>query len=91
MTTTLADVQTQVHEMAQNHRDYLVRTDDIHFVNLEQVVINGELHPVMPHAQRFISNRLCIPYQYLSRCPASLQAKNMNFDVATVSRTPSFK
>ena len=79
MTTTLADVQTQVQQMAQNHRDYLVRTEDIHFVNLEQVVINGELHPVLPHAQRFIANRLGVPYQYLNRCPASLQAKNMNF------------
>ena len=78
MTTTLADVHETVHQMAENHRDYLVRTDDIHFVNLKQVVISGELHPIMPHAQRFISNRLGIPHQYLNRCPASLQAKNLN-------------
>jgi hypothetical protein len=76
--TNLGEVATIVEQNAQTHRDQLVRSDDIHFVNLEQIVINGELHSVLPHAGRLISNRLGVPHQYLNRCPASLQAKNLN-------------
>jgi hypothetical protein len=76
--STLGEVAETVEQMATTHRDQLIRSDDIHFVNLEQVVINGELHTVLPHAQRLISNRLGVPHQYINRCPASLQAKNMN-------------
>jgi hypothetical protein len=76
--TNLGEVAEIVEHMANTHRDQLVRSDDIHFVNLEQLVINGELHPVMPHAQRLISNRLGVPHQYINRCPANLQAKNLN-------------
>jgi hypothetical protein len=76
--STLGEVAEIVEQNAKNHRDQLVRSDDIHFVNLEQVVINGELHQVLPHAQRLISNRLGVPHQYINRCPSGLQAKNLN-------------
>jgi hypothetical protein len=76
--STLAHVAETVEQMAKTHRDQLVKSEDFHFVNLGQVVINGELHPVLPHAGRLISNRLGVPHQYLNRCPASLQAKNLN-------------
>ncbi len=76
--TNLGEVAAIVEQNAQTHRDQLVKSDDIVFVNLEQVVINGELHHVLPHAQRLISNRLGVPHQYLNRCPSSLQAKNLN-------------
>jgi hypothetical protein len=76
--STLGEVAEIVEQNAQTHRDQLVRSDDIHFVNLEQLVINGELHRVLPHAGRLISNRLGVPHQYLNRCPSGLQAKNLN-------------
>jgi hypothetical protein len=34
---------------------------------------------VAPTAQRLLSNRLRVPYSYLSRCPAELQARNLNY------------
>jgi hypothetical protein len=76
--STLGEVAQIVEQNAKTHRDQLVRSDDIHFVNLGQVVIRGQLHSVLPHAGRLISNRLGVPHQYLNRCPESLQAKNLN-------------
>jgi hypothetical protein len=34
---------------------------------------------VAPSAQRLLSNRLRVPYSYLSRCPEELQARNLNY------------
>jgi hypothetical protein len=34
---------------------------------------------IMPSAQRLLSNRLRVPYSYLSRCPSELQARNLNY------------
>ncbi len=82
--TTFGDVHEVVKKMSASNRDELVRCDDLHFVNLENVIINGEMHPILPHAQRLIANRLSIPHQYLQKCPANLQAKNMNHWVGTL-------
>jgi hypothetical protein len=76
--STLGDVAKIVEQNAQTHRDELVKSEDLHFCNLSQVVVNGVLHPVLPHAQRLISNRLGVPHQYINRCPGGLQAKNLN-------------
>ncbi len=40
--------------------------------------ISGEAHAVRPVAQRSISARLGIPYQYLKKCPQDIQAQNLN-------------
>ncbi|MBF0439942.1 MAG: DUF945 domain-containing protein [Magnetococcus sp. YQC-3] len=78
MPTTLGELHKHVREISLDHHDSIVSADDVHFANLEQVIINGQLHPILPHAQRLISNRLGVPHQYLQRCPPSLQAKNLN-------------
>ena len=34
---------------------------------------------VLPQAQRLLANRLRVPFTYLDRCPADLQAENLNY------------
>ena len=78
--TTLAKVSDRVHEMSQNCFDKNVTVADISFDNLETVRIgNTQTHQLMELAQRSISYRLGIPYQYLKKCPQDIQALNMNY------------
>ena len=41
--------------------------------------VAGKQVEVAPSAQRLLSNRLRVPFSYLSRCPANLQAENLNY------------
>lgn len=76
--TTLEKVYDQVDRMSQNCYDQTIDVDHISFDSLEILRIGGEPHRVRPVAQRSISNRLGIPYQYLKKCPEDLQAWNLN-------------
>jgi hypothetical protein len=49
------------------------------FDSLTQMWVAGKQIEVAPSAQRLLSNRLRVPYSYLSRCPAELQAANLNY------------
>jgi hypothetical protein len=49
------------------------------FDSLTQMWVSGKQIEVAPTAQRLLSNRLRVPYSYLSRCPAELQARNLNY------------
>jgi hypothetical protein len=40
--------------------------------------ISGKEVEVLPSAQRLFANRLRVPHSYLVRCPAELQAENLN-------------
>ena len=40
--------------------------------------IGGVGVEVLPQAQRLLANRLRVPFTYLERCPADLQAENLN-------------
>jgi hypothetical protein len=78
-TTTLENVINQVHQSSINHFDETVPVRDMHFDSLKQMWISGEPVVVAPTAQRLFSNRLRVPYSYLSRCPEDLQARNLNY------------
>ncbi len=41
--------------------------------------VSGKQVEVAPSAQHLLSNRLRVPYSYLSRCPENLQARNLNY------------
>ena len=78
--TTLAKVSDSVHEMSKHCFDKNVTVADISFDNLETVRIgNTQTHQLRGIAQRSISYRLGIPYQYLKKCPPDIQALNMNY------------
>ena len=76
--TTLGKVFDRVDELSSACYDQNIDVPDISFDNLETVLIAGEPHPVKPVAQRSLSNRLGIPYPYLTRCPSDVQALNLN-------------
>lgn len=76
--TTLGKVFDRVDAMSANCYDQNIDVPEISFDNLDVVRISGQPHPLRPVAQRSISNRLGIPYPYLRRCPADIQAMNLN-------------
>ena len=76
--TTLGNVREHVERKAMDHWDNNVPVDDIQFDSLQRVMINGNEHPIKPAAQRGISNRLGIPFNYLQKCDYDLQAENLN-------------
>ena len=77
--TTLEKIYDRVDAMSANCIDHNVDVDEISFDSLDVLRIGGEPHPVRTVAQRAISNRLGIPYQYLKKCPEDIQAGNLNY------------
>ncbi len=59
--------------------DMNINVADISFDDLESVNIGSDTHTLGKIAQRSISNRLGIPYQYLKKCPPDIQSTNMNY------------
>jgi hypothetical protein len=79
MTSTLGEVMDQVVAMSANCHDSLVPVDQISFESLDTVRIDGSCYGMRPLAQRGIANRLKVPYPYLNRCPAELQARQLQY------------
>jgi len=86
-TTTLENVITEVHQNSINNFDETLPVQEMSFDSLNQMWISGKQIDVAPSAQRLLSNRLRVPYSYLSRCPEDLQARNLNFWIEQESRT----
>lgn len=78
-TATLEKVIDVVHQQSINHFDEVIPVQDMEFDSLTQMWISSRRVEIMPSAQRLLSNRLRVPYSYLSRCPAELQARNLNY------------
>ena len=78
-TATLETVITEVHRQSANHFDEIVPVREMAFDGLNQMWVSGRRVEILPSAQRLLSNRLRVPFSYLSRCPAELQAKNLNY------------
>ena len=77
--TTLGNVFNRVHALSENCHDKFIPVDDIEFDDLDSVKIAGEPHPLKTIAQRAISWRLGIPFQYLKNCPPEIQSVNLNY------------
>jgi len=77
--TTLEKVFNRADALSQNCFDQNVNVSDISFDNLNSVNIAGEPHPLKAIAQRSISWRLGIPFQYLRKCPPEIQSMNLNY------------
>lgn len=76
---TLETVINEVHQQSANYFDEIVPVQDMEFNSLTQMWVSGRPVEIMPSAQRLLSNRLRVPYSYLSRCPDELQARNLNY------------
>ena len=77
--TTLGKVFDRVDAMNQHCYDNLVDVSDISFDSLDAVKMGSDLHPLKTIAQRSITWRLGIPFQYLRKCPAEIQSVNLNY------------
>jgi hypothetical protein len=77
-TTTLGNLIEQVETMSAGNFDETVSLSEIEFGSLNEMWIGGVGVEVLPQAQRLLSSRLRVPFSYLERCPADLQAENLN-------------
>ncbi|MFC1880472.1 hypothetical protein ACFL2S_03100 [Thermodesulfobacteriota bacterium] len=77
--TTLEKVFNRVDALSQNCYDQFINVNDVSFDNLDSVSIAGEPHPLRTIAQRSITWRLGIPFQYLRKCPPEIQSLNLNY------------
>nr|BDD45426.1 hypothetical protein 2 [Desulfobacteraceae bacterium] len=75
---TLNQVYDKVDAMSADCFDENVAVNEISFDSLETLKIGGTPHDLRTVAQRSISARLGIPFQYLKKCPEDLQAWNLN-------------
>jgi hypothetical protein len=75
---TFENVIGKVHGMSANYYDETIAVTDIIFQGIQHMLIAGKEVMVLPSAQRLFANRLRVPYSYLVRCPAELQARNLN-------------
>jgi len=76
--TTLGKVWDRVDEMNRFCHDDLIDVADISFDSLETMKIGNDRHNLRTIAQRSITWRLGIPFNYLAKCPTELQALQMN-------------
>jgi hypothetical protein len=74
-----ANVISKVHGMSANYYDETIPLVDMEFNGLDNMWIAGKEVEVLPSAQKLFANRLRVPYSYLARCPAELQAQNLNY------------
>ncbi|MBU1387814.1 MAG: DUF945 domain-containing protein [Proteobacteria bacterium] len=77
--TTLETVINHVHQNSINHFDEVMPVHEMEFDSLKRMWISGKQIDIAPTAQHLLSNRLRVPYSYLSRCPEDLQARNLNY------------
>lgn len=77
-TTTLGNLIEQVETMSAGNFDETVSLSEIEFGSLNEMWIGGVGVEVLPQAGRLLANRLRVPFTYLERCPAELQARNLN-------------
>ncbi|BEQ13852.1 DUF932 domain-containing protein [Desulfoferula mesophila] len=77
--TTFGNVQQRAEALAANYYDALVPVKEMEFSDLRTVKIGGEPHHLRRVASQRVAARLGIPHPYLERCPADLQAEQLNY------------
>ena len=88
---TLGDVMDQVVAMSANHHDQLVPIDQITFESLDTVRIGGAgASACAPWPSGQSPTVLNVPYPYLTRCPAELQAEQLEYWLAHESNRELF-
>jgi hypothetical protein len=72
-------VRESVAKQAEKFHDEVVALADVSFESLADVRIGNESFRMRTMAGQGMAARLRVPYQYLSRCDADLQAHNLNY------------
>lgn len=76
--STLGTLFDRVYQTSLKCSDHSISVRDISFDSLDCVNIGSDSHKLRSAAQQSIANRLGIPINYLRKCPAEIQAYNMN-------------
>lgn len=90
MLTTLGEANAIVREKAKTHRDKTMPATAIRFNDFDTVTVDGGAYAMQKSAQRLISGRLKIPFEYLKRCPRHLQEENLNHWMQGLGSKPLF-
>jgi hypothetical protein len=77
--TTFAVACGITEKAAADCFDQTCALEGMEFDSLNWMTIEGKKVQVLSSAQRLFANRLRVPYSYLERCPAGLQAENLNY------------
>ena len=84
------EVRKSVKQQAKNFHDEIVPLADVSFDSLSAVRIGtNESFRLRTMASQGMAGRLNVPYHYLSRCDADLQAQNLNYWVTKQKATAS--
>jgi len=83
------EVRKSVKQQAKNFHDEIVPLSDVSFDSLGTVRIGSESYRLRVMAGQGMAARLKVPYQYLARCSAGLQAQNLNYWVTKQKATAS--
>jgi hypothetical protein len=75
----LGQLVEHVENVSRGNFDETIPLSDMEFANLKEMYIGNVGVEVLPQAQRLLDNRLRVPFTYLDRCPADLQAENLNY------------
>jgi len=78
-TTNFGNLIEHVETMSAGNFDETVSLSEIEFNSLDEMFIVGVGVEILPQGQKLLANRLRVPFSYLERCPAELQAKNLNY------------
>lgn len=73
------EVRKSVKQQAKNFHDEIVPLSAVSFDSLDAVRIGSDEYRLRTMAGQGMSARLRVPYQYLARCDADLQAQNLNY------------
>ena len=76
---TLSEAKDIVLEESRGNYDTQVPANEISFLNLQQIEIGNFTANLDYTAQTQICNKIKVPYSYLKKCEANLQAKNLNY------------
>lgn len=72
-------VRKQMRQQAKNFHDEIVPLSEVSFDSLGAVRIGSNEYRLRTMAGQGMAARLRVPYQYLNRCDADLQAHNLNY------------
>jgi hypothetical protein len=76
---TLGEIGQKVTEYQKDNFDETLPLSMMHFNSLTEMEISGQKISVLPTAQRSLTSRFKLDMSYLQRCPAYLQAENLNY------------
>ena len=92
MKMKLQEAANRVNDLAHGNWNRMLRASELEFGDFNSLIVreSGNVYQMMDSAKRLICGRLRLPQDYLARCPAHLQAENLNHWLSSLKDTPLF-